>query len=118
MQFQPNSDNQLVSCGVKHIKFWTLKGNTLKPSKGIFGKAGEIQTMLCLAFGPEDITYSGALNGDIYVWKGKNLSSVIANAHAVSTNTKLLFFVKNQNCFISFIMVSYFMTLLSQVQMV
>ena len=29
-----------MTCGVKHIKFWTLKGNSLETRKGVFGKAG------------------------------------------------------------------------------
>lgn len=51
---------------------------------GVFGKAGEIQTNLCLAFGGTDITYSGTLNGEVYVWKGTNLARSIPNGHNVS----------------------------------
>ncbi len=42
VQFSPASDHTptLVTCGVKHIKFWTLCGNTLSGKKGIFGKKG------------------------------------------------------------------------------
>ena len=40
-QFNPFVPNQLVSCGVKHIKFWTLCGNSLSGKKGVFGKKGE-----------------------------------------------------------------------------
>ncbi|KAL3875087.1 hypothetical protein ACJMK2_038022 [Sinanodonta woodiana] len=82
VQFHLFQDNTVVSCGVKHIKFWSLCGNALTPKKGIFGKAGEIQTILCLAFGPEDTTYSGTLGGDVYVWKGTNLSRVVQAAHS------------------------------------
>ncbi|ESO87658.1 hypothetical protein LOTGIDRAFT_166239 [Lottia gigantea] len=81
VQFHPYMDNTIVSCGVKHIKFWTLCGNALTPKKGIFGKIGEIQTILCLAFGPGNITYSGTLAGDVYVWKDNTLDSVIQGAH-------------------------------------
>ena len=49
---------------------------------GIFGKVGEIQTITCLAFGPDGVTYSGTLSGDVYVWNGNNLQEVIA-AHKV-----------------------------------
>uniref|UniRef100_A0A8C0UQ86 EMAP like 6 n=1 Tax=Cyanistes caeruleus TaxID=156563 RepID=A0A8C0UQ86_CYACU len=80
-QYQPN---RIVSCGVKHIKFWTLCGNALTAKRGIFGKTGDLQTILCLACAKEDITYSGALNGDIYVWKGLNLVRTIQGAHSVS----------------------------------
>lgn len=87
IQFNPYQDNSLVSCGVKHIKFWTLRGNSLNPKKGVFGKAGEIQTNLCLAFGANDVTYSGTLSGEIYKWKGQNLAGTIPNAHTAAIFT-------------------------------
>ncbi|XP_004681693.1 PREDICTED: echinoderm microtubule-associated protein-like 5 isoform X1 [Condylura cristata] len=76
--YQPN---KLVSCGVKHIKFWSLCGNALTPKRGVFGKTGDLQTILCLACAKDELTYSGALNGDIYVWKGINLIRTIQGAH-------------------------------------
>ena len=88
MQFDLFKDNTIVSCGVKHIKFWSLCGNALTPKKGVFGKVGEIQTMLCLAFGPDDTTYAGTLSGDIYVWKGSNLDNVVSGAHQVTLYCK------------------------------
>ena len=83
-QFHLFQDNTIVSCGVKHIKFWTLCGNALTAKKGIFGKVGEIQTLLCLAFGPDYVTFSGTLSGDIYVWQANNLQRIIQDAHKVS----------------------------------
>uniref|UniRef100_A0A3Q2XCV2 EMAP like 5 n=1 Tax=Hippocampus comes TaxID=109280 RepID=A0A3Q2XCV2_HIPCM len=76
--YQPS---KLVSCGVKHIKFWSLCGNALTPKRGVFGKTGELQTILCLACAKDEVTYSGALNGDIYVWKGINLMRTVQGAH-------------------------------------
>ena len=55
----------------------------------MFGSAGEIQTILCLAFGPDELTYSGTLGGDIYVWKGSNLDHVISGAHKVKCSILL-----------------------------
>ncbi|XP_074647902.1 echinoderm microtubule-associated protein-like 6 [Tubulanus polymorphus] len=81
IQFNPFIENTIVSCGVKHIKFWTLCGNALTAKKGIFGKVGEIQTILCLAFGGPDLTYSGTLGGDVYIWSGNNLQRVVQGAH-------------------------------------
>lgn len=34
IQFNPYNDSSIVSCGVKHIKFWTMRGNALSPKKG------------------------------------------------------------------------------------
>ena len=40
VQFKPHSATELITCGVKHIKFWVLHGNSLSGKKGIFGKKG------------------------------------------------------------------------------
>ncbi|XP_061843886.1 echinoderm microtubule-associated protein-like 6 isoform X4 [Nerophis lumbriciformis] len=79
--WDPLVSGRLVSCGVKHIKFWTLCGNALTPKRGIFGKAGDLQTILCVATAKEQTTYSGALNGDVYVWRGISLVRTIQAAH-------------------------------------
>uniref|UniRef100_A0A8C1QI80 EMAP like 6 n=1 Tax=Cyprinus carpio TaxID=7962 RepID=A0A8C1QI80_CYPCA len=81
ISWDPFLPHRLVSCGVKHIKFWALCGNALTPKRGIFGKTGDLQTILCLATAKDEVTYSGALNGDIYVWKGLNLTRTIQAAH-------------------------------------
>jgi WD40 repeat protein len=39
-QFSPYDQTILASCGVKHIKFWTLSGNMLVAKRGVFGQAG------------------------------------------------------------------------------
>nr|XP_034966373.1 echinoderm microtubule-associated protein-like 6 [Zootoca vivipara] len=81
ISWDPYQPNRVASCGVKHIKFWTLCGNALTAKRGIFGKTGDLQTILCLSCAKDDITYSGALNGDIYVWKGLTLARTIQGAH-------------------------------------
>jgi len=71
------------------LQFWSLCGNALTPKRGIFGKTGDLQTILCVASAKDDITYSGALNGDIYVWKGLNLTRTVQSAHSVSESRHL-----------------------------
>lgn len=66
------------------LQFWSLCGNALTPKRGVFGKTGDLQTILCLACAKDEVTYSGALNGDIYVWKGINLMKTVQGAHGVS----------------------------------
>uniref|UniRef100_A0A8C8FJI2 Echinoderm microtubule-associated protein-like 5 n=1 Tax=Oncorhynchus tshawytscha TaxID=74940 RepID=A0A8C8FJI2_ONCTS len=63
------------------VQFWSLCGNALTPKRGVFGKTGDLQTILCLACARDEVTYSGALNGDIYVWKGINLIRTVQGAH-------------------------------------
>lgn len=52
-----------MSVGVKHLKFWSIAGNTLVQKKAII-KAGvdgkrlaKMQTMLSIAFGPVERKY-------------------------------------------------------------
>lgn len=56
--FRPNSETHFVSAGVKHLKFWSVAGNTFVEKKAVInkaadgGKASKMQTMLAIAFGP------------------------------------------------------------------
>ncbi len=61
---------QFVTCGIKHIKFWSIVGSELIAKRGVVGRGRKMQTMLSVGFGPNDTTYSGAMSGEIYVWKG------------------------------------------------
>ncbi|KAF5918030.1 hypothetical protein HPG69_019836 [Diceros bicornis minor] len=99
VEFRPDSDTQFVSVGVKHMKFWTLAGSALLYKKGVIGsvEAAKMQTMLSVAFGavsssrsflrgdPEpqgnNLTFTGAINGDVYVWKDHFLIRLVAKAH-------------------------------------
>lgn len=53
VEFRPDSEPQLVSVGIKHVKFWTLVGGALMSRKGVVRTAegGRMQTMLSVAFG-------------------------------------------------------------------
>uniref|UniRef100_T1JGP8 WD repeat-containing protein 55 homolog n=1 Tax=Strigamia maritima TaxID=126957 RepID=T1JGP8_STRMM len=83
--FHPDSENRFVTCGVKHVKFWSLHGNALVCKRGRFGHVAPIQTMTCLSyhsFGAANrLLYAGSLSGDIYVWNEYILQNVLTNAH-------------------------------------
>ncbi|XP_048374588.1 echinoderm microtubule-associated protein-like 6 isoform X9 [Sphaerodactylus townsendi] len=83
VEFRPDSDTQFVSVGVKHMKFWTLAGSALLYKKGIIGSLedAKMQTMLSVAFGANNLTFTGAINGDVYVWKDHFLIRLVAKAH-------------------------------------
>ncbi|XP_034721974.1 echinoderm microtubule-associated protein-like 6, partial [Etheostoma cragini] len=84
VEFRPDSDSQFVSVGIKHIKFWTLVGGALVYKKGVIGSVedGRMQTMLSVAFGANNLTFTGAINGDVYVWREHLLVRVVAKAHS------------------------------------
>ncbi|CAK8677759.1 unnamed protein product [Clavelina lepadiformis] len=82
VSWDPASEQRLATCGVKHIKFWSLCGNTLTGKRGVFGKTGDMQTILCVACSEDQLTYTGTFNGDIYVWRDNNLEKIISSAHA------------------------------------
>jgi microtubule-associated protein-like 6 len=55
--FRPNSEIHFVTAGVKHLKFWSVAGNTLVEKKAVMTKSADgrrstkMQTMLSIAFG-------------------------------------------------------------------
>uniref|UniRef100_A0A3P9B4X6 Uncharacterized protein n=1 Tax=Maylandia zebra TaxID=106582 RepID=A0A3P9B4X6_9CICH len=63
--------------------FWTLAGGALMYKKGVVGtlEDGRMQTMLSVAFGANNLTFTGAINGDVYVWRDHYLLRVVAKAH-------------------------------------
>ena len=65
--------NTLVTCGVRHVSFWEIKGSTLKSQKGLFGNATKgalknaMQTAVTIGTcGKYVIT--GMANGQLYTW--------------------------------------------------
>ncbi|MBN3275586.1 EMAL6 protein, partial [Polyodon spathula] len=83
VEFRPDSDSQFVSVGIKHIKFWTLAGGALMYKKGAICSVEDarMQTMLSVAFGANNLTFTGAINGAVYVWRDHVLIRVVAKAH-------------------------------------
>ncbi|CAF4015711.1 unnamed protein product [Rotaria sordida] len=85
--------DRVITCGVKHLRFWTLLGNTLQFKESIFGKS-EAQTLLCIGtFGrsttkessslsdDDNLCFTGAINGDLIVWKKNKIDRIISGAH-------------------------------------
>ena len=78
LKWKTGSNESLVSVGVRHISFWTMKGASLTSKRGIFGKSGKACTMLCCSFSKTgDLTFSGGENGLVYIWDGPRLKSTV-----------------------------------------
>ena len=60
---------QFVTAGIKHLYFWTITGSSLIHKRGITGGDVKMTTMLGVAFGQDDITFSSAMSGDVWMWK-------------------------------------------------
>ncbi|NWT45361.1 EMAL6 protein, partial [Chroicocephalus maculipennis] len=66
----PHHVDKLVTVGMKHIKFWQQTGGGFTSKRGTFGTTGKLETMMSVSYGRiEDIVFSGAATGDIYIWK-------------------------------------------------
>ena len=53
-EFRPDSDTNFVTCGVKHVMFWSVAGGSLVGKKGALSLPDQdvkLQTMLSVAFG-------------------------------------------------------------------
>ncbi|XP_051829524.1 echinoderm microtubule-associated protein-like 6 [Antechinus flavipes] len=66
----PHHVDKLVTVGIKHIKFWQQAGGGFTSKRGIFGSIGKLETMMSVSYGRmEDLVFSGAATGDIFIWK-------------------------------------------------
>ncbi|KAJ3613029.1 hypothetical protein NHX12_019285 [Muraenolepis orangiensis] len=82
-EFRPDSDTHFVSVGIKHVRFWTLAGRALLSKKGVLStiEDARMQTMLSVAFGANNLTFTGTISGDVCVWKEHILVRIVAKAH-------------------------------------
>lgn len=71
------ANDEFVTCGVRHIFFWTKQVSSVtglpvyRKKRGILGKIGKLQTFTCLA-SIQNHVLSGTIRGDIYIWQGRN----------------------------------------------
>lgn len=86
--FRPDSDTVIVSVGFKHVKFWNVAGSELIKKRGVLtssvltkDKLKKMPTMLSLAFGLDNVTYTGSMTGEVFVWKDNVLTRVVNDAH-------------------------------------
>ena len=82
-EFKVNGD--LVTCGIKHIYFWSRVRGSYRRHEGMFGKIGKMQTSLCVTGLPDGRTVSGTMSGHLYVWDGRNCKKII-KAHDLAVN--------------------------------
>ena len=71
LDWSVTSHTQFCSVGPNHLFFWnldSLQGGIVKPKAGTFGIGAEKVTQLCLAHGDAQNTYTGGLNGHVYLW--------------------------------------------------
>ena len=55
---EPASEERDAKLSSHESKLWA--------KKGVFGKKGVLQDIMCVAFGPDGITYAGTADGHIY----------------------------------------------------
>ena len=66
------SDTEFVTCGLKHVKFWTLNGLNLSGSRGLMG-TGQFEPQLCAAFAFAAKTcVTGSSKGSLVMWSGRS----------------------------------------------
>lgn len=78
ISWNPYTDNQLVTVGIKHIKFWTTVGGGFTSKSGVFGRKGKQATMLCVEYGAEgSVCFTGGDNGLVHHWRGSALAKTV-----------------------------------------
>lgn len=79
-----SSENEFVSIGLKHIKFYSVNGRNVNSKKGVFGSVTQ-EALLCMCFGFGNNTLlTGDAKGNIIVWAGRSATKSI-KAHSGST---------------------------------
>jgi WD40 repeat protein len=62
-------EDNFISIGVKHYKYWTVNGKSMKGKSGLFGKNCNI---LCCLEVREGKAYVGASDGSLQIWSGNS----------------------------------------------
>jgi echinoderm microtubule-associated protein-like 6 len=71
LSFSPDNST-IVQCGVDHVQFWRRQGRNLLMRRGILGKKGRIQPLLCIGWaGPFAVV--GTADGHLYRFEGHML---------------------------------------------
>ncbi|GMH46698.1 hypothetical protein TrVE_jg371 [Triparma verrucosa] len=87
VKFVPNSTNEFVTVGVKHIKYWTIQGTNIAGKKGILGKEGKNQPFPCCAFMNNNLVV-GCADGSIYTLVDRKVKTV-TKMHLKAVNTMI-----------------------------
>lgn len=78
VKWNPQNPEQLVTAGMKHIKFWTQTGGGFTSKRGTFGDVGKNETMMCVTYGKNsDQVFSGGASGKVYIWQGNVLKGAV-----------------------------------------
>ncbi|KAJ3094520.1 Echinoderm microtubule-associated protein-like 5 [Phlyctochytrium planicorne] len=80
--FNPKNNNEFVTYGVKHLKYWTINATTgrLENDRAIFG-SHRTQSVLSLAFLPDGTFVTGTFNGDLLFWNKNNITKAVEKVH-------------------------------------
>ncbi|KAF0775630.1 hypothetical protein AaE_000670 [Aphanomyces astaci] len=84
--WHPTDAMHFCILGVKYIEFWEKE----KCNKGIFGKKGKLQPLLCGAWvtlGTDMTLVVGTSDGALYLFQRPDLRSIVENAHAAAVQT-------------------------------
>lgn len=84
-------EDNFVSIGVKHYKYWTLNGKSVKGKTGSFGKNCNI---LCCVAIKDSKAYVGASDGSLQIWSGnscaKNIKAHSRAIHAICLTDNMI----------------------------
>jgi microtubule-associated protein-like 6 len=69
------NNNEFISVGKTHIKFYKVNGRNVTASKGIFGKVEK--QILCSVVSAFKKVFTGSTKGNLITWEGSNASKSI-----------------------------------------
>ena len=76
------TDSEFMTCGLKHVKFYTLKGANISGQRAELGEALAKEAFLCGVYQPgSGICFAGTQNGNIVPFNGRSAGKVAQQAH-------------------------------------
>ena len=86
VHFTGHPELPLMTGGVNHMNFWKIKGRSLNVTRGLFGKKGKTQPILCAATIYGGPVVAGTASGHLYVFRGAKVEKV-SLGHQSSVNS-------------------------------
>ena len=70
-------ETEFATCGMKHVKFFTIQGKNLQANKGLYGQIGATATISCQYVLGGKVFLTGTPKGDLLQWNGRNVGKAI-----------------------------------------
>lgn len=74
------NDNEFLTVGTRHVKFWTMQGSNLSGVRGRWGNERSEAIVSATFCFPQNVCFTGGVKGKIFTWQGNTCArNIIAH---------------------------------------